>query len=128
MKSKTLPTKRQLLGKRGETLAADYLLKHGYRILERNFKARYGELDIIALSGTVLVFIEVKTRIGRSFGTPEEAVTTRKLAEVKQTAQYYKLLHPETPSAMRIDVIGIELNPDKSQTLKYFNHIENVTQ
>ncbi len=116
---------KQLLGKKGEQLAADYLTKHGFHIIDRNFKARYGELDIIALEGTALVFIEVKTRIGREFGLPEEAVTPRKLAEVIKTGQYYKLLHPELPESLRIDVIGIELFSD--ETVKYFNHIKNVT-
>ena len=115
----------QLLGKRGEELAAEYLVGHGFRIIDRNFKARYGELDIIAIQGTVLVFIEVKTRVGREFGLPEEAVTPRKLAEVLKTAQYYKLLHPNLPESLRIDVIGIELFSD--ETIKYFNHIRNVT-
>lgn len=116
---------RQQLGKYGEDLAASYLTKHGYRILERNFKKHYGELDIVALLGTVLVFIEVKARRGRSFGKPEEAVTPWKLREVTQTAQYYKMLHPELPESMRIDVIAIELSADNS--IKYFNHIQNVT-
>ena len=56
---------RQLLGKQGEDFAATYLAKHGFHIIARNFKARYGELDIIALEGKTLVFVEVKTRIGR---------------------------------------------------------------
>ncbi len=116
---------RQLLGKKGEQLAAQYLQKHGFRIIDRNFKARYGEIDIIALEGKTLVFIEVKTRTDRSFGMPEEAVTSRKLSEVVKTAQYYKLLHPELPESLRVDVIGIEL--DGTETLKYFNHIRNVT-
>ncbi len=116
----------QLLGKKGENFAADYLKRHGFRIIDRNFKGRYGELDIIALDGKILVFIEVKTRIGRTFGMPEEAVTPRKLREVIQTAQYYKLLHPELSDSLRIDVIGIELNVD--ETIKYFHHIRNVTQ
>ncbi len=116
---------KQRLGKIGEDLAVEYLRKHGYRILERNFKKRYGELDIIALDGKTLVFVEVKTRIGREFGKPEEAVTPWKLREVIQTAHFYKMLHPELPESLRIDVIGIELDFD--ETLKYFNHIQNVT-
>lgn len=116
---------RQLLGKKGEDLAAKYLEDHGYTIIARNFKARYGELDIIATEGSTLVFIEVKTRIGRKFGLPEEAVTPRKLREVIQTAQYFKLLHPELPDSLRIDVIGIELT--EFEETKYFNHLRNVT-
>lgn len=123
---KTTPTHKQLLGKKGEELAATYLEQHGYRIIDRNFKARYGEIDIIAIKDAILIFIEVKTRVGRMFGLPEESVTPKKLNEVVGTARYYKLLHPELPDAMRIDVIGIELDFD--ETLKYFNHIPNVTQ
>lgn len=117
--------RKKALGKKGEDIAADYLRKHGYRILERNFKKRYGELDIICLKDKILVFVEVKTRIGHAFGKPEEAVTPWKLREVKQTALFYKSIHQELPDSLRIDVIGIELDFD--ETLKEFNHIQNVT-
>ena len=119
------PTSRQRLGKYGEDLACEYLTGHGYRILDQNFKKRYGELDIIALHKGILVFVEVKTRVGRKFGLPEESVTPWKLVEVKQTALYYKLIHPELPDAMRIDVIAIEL--DSKRRIEAFRHIENVT-
>jgi len=117
---------RQSLGKYGESLAADYLERHGYHIILRNFKARYGEIDIIAQKGSILVFVEVKTRMGRKYGVPEEAVTPRKIHEVTLTAEYYYLLNPHLPKSHRIDVIAIELNPDK--TIKDFHHIENITQ
>ena len=116
---------KSLRGKKGEDLACEYLRSHGFLILERNFQKRYGEIDIIALKDKTLVFFEVKTRVGHMYGKPEEAVNSRKLHEVVQTAQYYKMLHPELPEAMRIDVIGIELDFD--HTLIHFNHIENVT-
>ena len=116
---------KKRLGKIGEDLASEYLTSHHYTIIERNFQKRYGELDIIAIKDKTLIFVEVKTRIGRKFGLPEESVTPRKLREVKQTALYYKLLHPELPDRMRIDVIAIELDID--ETLKAFRHIENVT-
>ncbi len=117
--------RKKALGKKGEDFASAYLSKHGYRLLERNFQKRYGELDIICVKDKTLIFVEVKTRVGHAFGRPEESVTPRKLAEVKQTALYYKMLHPELPDALRIDVIGIELDFD--ETLVYFNHIQNVT-
>lgn len=119
------PNHKQSLGKTGERLAEAYLVQKGYRILERNFKKRYGELDIVALHDKTLVFVEVKTRIGKEFGLPEESVTPWKLREVKRTSLFYKSIHPELPDALRIDVIGIELDIDES--LKYFNHIQNVT-
>jgi putative endonuclease len=117
---------RPNLGKYGESLAAEYLEKHGYRIIEQNFKARYGEIDIISQKDRILVFIEVKTRIGKKYGLPEEAVTKRKIREVVITAEYYSLLHPNTPKSHRIDVIAIELFTDR--TIKDLRHIENITQ
>ncbi|OGG31239.1 hypothetical protein A3A63_00285 [Candidatus Gottesmanbacteria bacterium RIFCSPLOWO2_01_FULL_46_9] len=116
---------RQVLGKTGEDLAVSYLQKHGFRIIERNFKARYGEIDIVSIDSGVLVFVEVKTRIGDEFGKPEEAVTPRKLREVIRTAEYYSLCHGGLPEAMRIDVIGIQLTPDGK--VVSFNHIRSVT-
>ncbi len=101
---------KQVLGRKGEALAARYLTSLGFSIIARNFKARYGEIDIIALDGATLAFIEVKTRIGESFGKPEEAITPWKLREVVQTAQFYKSLHPELPEALRIDVVAIEFD------------------
>jgi len=114
------------LGSYGEKLAFDYLKKKGYQIINKNFKARYGEIDLIAVIYDTLVFIEVKTRTGKSFGTPEEAITQRKLRDVIKTAQYYLLLHPDLPKSHRIDVIAIELYADK--TIRNIRHIENVTQ
>ena len=119
------PSPKQLLGNKGEDLAVSYLQKHGYRIIARNFKARYGELDIIATQDNVLVFVEVKTRVGHQYGTPEEAITPRKLREVVKTAQYFSMLHEELPQSLRVDVIGIELND--YQEVVSFNHIQNVT-
>ena len=123
--ARKIDLRKKRLGKKGEDLACEYLRSHGFLILERNFQKRYGEIDIIALKDKTLVFFEVKTRVGHMYGKPEEAVNSRKLHEVVQTAQYYKMLHPELPDAMRIDVIGIELDFD--HTLIHFNHIENVT-
>ena len=117
-------TSNQRLGKQGEDMATEYLRRRGYTILDRNFKARYGEIDIIALDHNILVFVEVKTREDASFGTPEEAVTPRKLREVVRTTEYYKMLHPELPDAMRVDVIGIQITGTKTT---YFKHTQNVT-
>jgi len=117
---------RQNLGNYGETIAAEYLTKHGYILIDRNFKARYGEIDLITLQKNTLIFIEVKTRLGNTYGTPEDAVTPRKIHEVVITAQYYILLHPELPTSQRIDVIALELNSDR--TIRDLRHIKNITQ
>lgn len=120
-----LPLHKQKLGKLGEDLAVSYLQKHGYRVIDRNFKARYGELDIICVKDNVLIFVEVKTRIGRAYGEPEESVTPWKLREVVKTSQYYVVTHQGLPEAERIDVIGIEL--DEGDKVVSFRHIKSVT-
>lgn len=114
-----------MLGKKGEDFAASYLTSKGYKILDRNFRGRPGELDLVALHKDVLVFVEVKTRIGREFGLPEESVTNRKLQEIIQTAAYYCHLHPRYPKQLRIDVIAVEY--DEDGVLLASRHIENVT-
>ena len=114
------------IGKLGEDIATKFLREKGWKILQRNYKARYGEIDIVAQDKEILVFVEVKTRIGNAYGTPEESVTPRKLREVVETAQYYKMLHPDFPDALRIDVIGIVLDSVSFFPI-YFNHTQNVT-
>jgi putative endonuclease len=116
---------QQTLGKYGEDLAASYLLKHGYRILQRNFRAQYGEIDLVCQHGNTMVFVEVKTRQSHAYGLPEEAVGSRKLQEIIKTAQYYMLLHPHMPSSMRIDVISIYI--PQGEVVPVLRHIENVT-
>ena len=70
-------TGRRSLGQRGEALAADYLRRMGYQVLATNFRCQWGEVDIVAMDGSTLVFVEVRTRRGASFGTPQESLTRR---------------------------------------------------
>jgi putative endonuclease len=114
-----------LIGKRGEDLACAYLQRHGYRILQRNFKARYGEIDIVSEKDGILVFVEVKTRTSDIFGTPEESITPKKLQEVIKAAMYYKQLHRDSPESLRIDVIGVRW--DTSLKSHEITHTPNVT-
>lgn len=95
--------------KLGEDKACEYLRKIGFKIIERNFRKGYGEIDIVALDRDVLVFIEVKTRTSSRFGTPLEAITYWKLRELVKTAQYYKLIHPKLPDSLRIDAVTVKL-------------------
>jgi putative endonuclease len=118
--------KRKSLGDRGENLALKKLKSSGYRILGRNFKSKFGEIDIIAKEGDVLVFIEVKTRWSQKFGRPEEAITPWKIQKIIKAGQYYKLLHPETPEAMRLDVVAVDLSSEGK--LKEIRLIKNVTR
>lgn len=99
------------LGRKGEDKASRYLHFQGYKIISRNFKSKLGEIDIIAIDHGILVFVEVKTRWSRAFGLPEEAVTPWKIRSIIKTAQYFKMLHPELPESLRIDVVAISMSP-----------------
>lgn len=97
------------LGKSAEDLACTLLEKNGYKIVERNFHSRFGEVDIIAEFGNNLVFVEVKARWSLKFGLPEEAVTKQKIYKIIKTAQYYSLTHPERSKNLRIEVVALTM-------------------
>lgn len=98
-------------GLKGEALAISYLKKKGYKILEKNYRTKFGEIDIIASKDGVVVFIEVKTRSTDAFGAPEESVTRDKQERIKKIALYY-LKDLKNLPALRFDVISIELKPE----------------
>jgi putative endonuclease len=102
---------RKALGRLGEELAARELTARGYRIRERNWRCPGGELDIVAEDGDVLAFVEVKTRRGQEFGTPEESVTPTKQAKLVELAATYAQ-EKNWPGDWRIDVVAVELTPD----------------
>ncbi len=114
------------IGVLGEDLACSYLVKKDYEIIERNFRKKYEEIDIIALSGNTTVFIEVKTRRSGSFGTAAESVSHAKLRHLIQLAQFYKQIHPKLPDDMRIDLIAVTL--DSNSNLENLEHIENISE
>lgn len=103
-------------GKLGEEIAKKYLEDKGYKIIEQNYKTRYGETDIIAKSGKELVFVEVRTKIGENFGTPEDSLDKRKLKKL--------WLNAKAGKATRIDAICIVLN--NSLKVERLNHYENI--
>lgn len=130
-----MPTSRQNLGRWGEALAADYLVKHGYTILERNARTPYGEIDIVAQqspasifqpdspAGLVTVFVEVKTRATRTYGAPEESVTPRKQAHMLAAARSYLQAHPECEGDWRIDVLAIQrIDPNQAPVILHFEN------
>lgn len=109
----------------GENAACTFLERKGYKILERNFRKSYGEVDIIAIDKDTVVFIEVKTRTTSSYGTPFDAISRTKMAQIIKTATYYKYIaHKNLPEDMRIDAIGVILKDAKIVSIE---HIENVT-
>ena len=100
--------RRLSLGRSGEDAAVDYLERNRCRILARGFRALHGEIDIIARDRDTIVFIEVKTRAGAGFGSPEEAVTAAKQRRIRRIAEAFLSkfrIGPDTPC--RFDVISL---------------------
>lgn len=108
-----MPGRRQRLGCAGEEAAIRYLQAQGYRILERNYRCRYGEVDLIARDGAVLAFIEVKTRRSHAFGSPALAVTLRKQRHIIKVSQLYLARQGETRQVCRFDVVTVEMERDR---------------
>ncbi len=100
---------RKALGDFGERLAARRLLESGYALLDRNWRCRDGEIDIVALDGDVLVICEVKTRSSVAFGTPLESIDTVKAARLHRLGGRWLQAHPESRpvSRIRVDIIAI---------------------
>jgi len=108
----------KLRGDIGEELACKYLLQNGYKILERNFRIRGGEIDVIALDGETLAYIEVKTRTSYQFGRPEESITLRKLKFLERATKFYRIKRKnlvQLPDLERIDFVGIDMSDSKPQ-------------
>ena len=118
--------RRRRFGDFGERVAASHLEAKGYRILERNWATREGEIDIIASRGPDLVFVEVRSRQGRRMGLPEESITGRKAAHVRAAAAAYAQQHPEAPPNQRIDAVVIEL--DAKGRVMRVEQIENAIE
>ena len=99
---------KKLLGRVGEKKAVDFLKKKGYKILETNYKTHIGEIDIIAQDEDVTVFIEVKTRSGGEYGSPSQAVNSKKQEKYFKVATEYLLRNDKTDVPCRFDVVEIE--------------------
>ena len=111
------------LGQRGEEMASHFLRRKGYKIVERSYRSRLGEIDLIAAKDGVLVFCEVKTRLNKKFGEPFESVTSRKQKQLRKLAELYILSHSPDLN-YRFDVVSIFLTPQRQ--LKEISHIENA--
>ena len=110
------------IGKIGEDISSDFLIKNGYEILERNFISRNGEIDIIAKENEEYVFCEVKTRRNFSFGYPIDAVNYPKIKRILRVAKYYLYVNHLYNKTIRFDVIEVYLNNGKA----YINHVKKI--
>jgi putative endonuclease len=113
------------VGRRGEELARALLKKRGYKVLESNVRGHFGEIDIVARKNDCHVFVEVRTRTGDGFGTPEESINRRKRDKMVTCALDYVAKHESLHEATwRIDVVAIELDEAGRQTRA--EHIEGA--
>ena len=97
------------LGRRGEIMAWNYLIKHGYKILEKNFRCPIGEIDVIAEKEKHLIFIEVKTRTDEDFGRPEESVHETKQKKIVKVASFYLKKTKKWDRSIRFEVLAVTL-------------------
>ncbi len=110
--------KRIELGKTGEALALKYLRRHGYKIIEQNYKTHSGEIDIIAKNKDVLAFIEVKTRQSLEYGLPQEAVDTRKQRQISRVALEYLASKNIQDVDCRFDIVAITWLKDQKPQIE----------
>lgn len=113
---------RHVIGRSGEDIAVKYLLENNYKIIERNFTCRQGEIDIIVKDKNEMVFIEVKTRTNKNYGEPIDAVTYYKQKHILKSVQYYLYKRKLEDVFIRIDVIEVIKKEEKY----YINHIKNA--
>ena len=112
----------QIHGNLGEKAACEYLKKNGYQILKRNYRKRFGEIDIIAHKEDMYIFVEVKTRADTEYGMASEAVTKAKQQKLIRTAKYF-IMEEKLDAAFSFDVIEVY---HKGRKVEQIHHIENA--
>lgn len=117
---------RQDTGAIGERIAASYLKKKGYRIIDSNFRTIFGEIDIVARLKGQIIFVEVKTRATSSLGPPYLAVTIAKQRHIIKNALFYLKCRKRIHAAWRIDIVSVKL--DRDRRLEKIELIENAVE
>lgn len=124
-----MPSARSKLGDWGEEAAGDFLQGQGFTILDRKYRCRWGEIDLVARDGEEMVFVEVRTRRNAAYGTPEESVTAAKARRLMATCQDYLQKHPtDQPQAdarWRIDLVSVR--PVRGKTPR-IDHLRNIVE
>jgi len=114
-------TRNQRIGKWGEIAASEYLKERGYEIVAGNVRTPYGEIDLIAKKGDLLIFVEVKSRTSKTYGPPEVAVTPRKQQHMVSCAEYYA--QQNEIDHWQIDVIAVEQVVGRTEITHFQNAI-----
>ncbi len=117
---------RKKLGNRGEKIAAKFLRKQGYQIIEKNYRSRLGEIDIVAKEDESIVFVEVKTRCSTDFGLPEEALSYDKRRRLSKLALGYLVHRRIKDTNCRFDVVSILMDNKKVRKVKHIELIKNA--
>lgn len=112
------------IGRIGEQIAHSYLSSKGLHVIDKNFRTKYGEIDLIIKKDKKIIFVEVKTRVGNQKGMPYEAVTRNKYSHLKLAAQLYVLKNNLKEYKLSIHVVSIILNPDLK--VEKIDHFEDV--
>jgi putative endonuclease len=120
-----MTARRRQVGLAGEKAALEYLKNRGFRIEAVNYRCPLGELDIVAREKATVVFVEVRSRTGRSFGTPAESVTARKQHRLRRLAAQFMQARFGREMACRFDLIAVLMNPDDLavQNMRHYRSI-----
>jgi len=114
---------KDVLGARGEDIAAAALTAAGLRVIDRNWRCSQGEIDIVAADDNETVFVEVKTRSSLIFGHPLEAITVQKLARLRRLAAAWCEAHPGNYDRIRIDAIAVIAPPIGEPTVEHLARV-----
>lgn len=114
-------------GKLGEEKAREYLEKQGYKIIDKNWKTKRAEIDLVAQKKNVLVIVEVRSTVGEQYGTPEETLDPQKQWKLRSNAKTY-VAHRKYSGLYRIDAVCVVFRGDGSEVPIRLTHYENIVQ
>ena len=115
---------RRQLGRWGETQAARHLESRGCRVLDANWRCPAGEVDLVVLDGDCIAFVEVRTRRGQAYGTPEESITPQKMERMAAVAQAY-VYEQEWTGHWRLDVVAIRVQGQRIESLEWYRNVSS---
>ena len=118
LKKETSANDKKSIGQLGEKKACKHIKKHGYKVVDKNFRTKFGEIDIVAIEDTTICFIEVKARSSSDYGSPEEFVTKKTQERLWKTASIYIDKNPPEFENYRFDVVAIDLENDGIKIFK----------
>jgi putative endonuclease len=121
-----MPTSRTILGDWGEDAAGRFLEKQGFQILDRNYRCRWGEIDLVAQDGDDLVFVEVRTRKSKLFGTPQESITEAKAGRLVAACEDYLENRvaggAQDETHWRIDLVSVHPSRGRDPRIEHLRH------